>query len=163
MQCVLWIYSFRRHARQTTVTYSCDVEIGLPRSRVIELFDDPDNLLKWQPDLIRFEPLSGTPGRPGATSRLTYRAGKGELEMIETITERDLQDVFSGTYKTKMGVTEIRNRFIDRGNTTRWIVDTEYKASGMMKILSPFLRGVIRKQTQTVVDNFKAFAESQAH
>jgi len=142
------------------VIISCEVDIAVPRARVVELFDDPANVLKWQPDLLRFEHLSGDPGRPGAKSRLVYRAGKGEMEMIETITDRRLPDEFSGIYETKMGVTRVRNRFVDQGTTTRWIVDTEYLASGFMRLLAPLLRGPIRKQTLKIAHAFKAFAES---
>jgi len=28
--------------------YTSEVTINLPRDRVVELFDDPDNLPKWQ-------------------------------------------------------------------------------------------------------------------
>ena len=31
--------------------YSAEIVINLPRSRVIELFDDADNMFKWQPGL----------------------------------------------------------------------------------------------------------------
>jgi len=144
------------------VKHSCDIEIEAPRSRVVALFDDPANLLKWQPDLIRFEPISGTPGHPNAKSRLVYRAGKGEFELIETVTVRNLPDEFSGTYQSKMGVTRIRNRFIDNGPTTRWIVDTEFTGSGIMRILSLVMGGMMRAQTLKVVQAFKAFAESNA-
>jgi len=58
--------------------YSCEVEINVPRSKVIELFDNPGNMPKWQPDLIRFEPISGNPGHPNAKSLFIYRSGKGE-------------------------------------------------------------------------------------
>ena len=141
--------------------HSCDVEIAAPRARVIELFDDPSNLHKWQEDLIRFEHLAGRPGRPGARSRLVYRTGKGEFEMIETVTERKLPDEFSGSYETKLGVTTIRNRFLDHGASTRWIVDTTYTPSGVMKVITLVMRGAIRKQTKKLVHAFKVFVESQ--
>jgi polyketide cyclase/dehydrase/lipid transport protein len=142
------------------VKHSYDIEIKAPRSKVVALFDDPANLLKWQPDLIRFEPISGTPGHPGAQSRLVYRAGKGEFELIETVTLRSLPDEFSGTYESKMGMTRIRNRFIDNGATTRWIVDTEFTGSGIMKLASGLMGGMMRAQTLKVLNAFKAFAEA---
>ena len=82
--------------------------------------------------------------------------------MIETVTVRSLPDEFSGTYESKMGVSRIRNRFLDKGTSTRWIVDTEFAGSGIMKVLSLVMGGVIRKQTLKVVQGFKAFAESHA-
>ncbi|MFQ5507583.1 MAG: SRPBCC family protein [Planctomycetota bacterium] len=50
--------------------YTVEVDIDLPRERVIELFDNADNLYKWQPGLQSFEHLSGEPGQPGASSRM---------------------------------------------------------------------------------------------
>jgi hypothetical protein len=35
--------------------YTSEVTIGLPRERVIELFDSSENLSRWQPDLRRAE------------------------------------------------------------------------------------------------------------
>ena len=69
--------------------YTLSTTINLPRSKVIELFDNPDNMSKWQPELQSFEHISGEPGEPGAKSRLKYKMGKREVEMIETITARN--------------------------------------------------------------------------
>ena len=49
--------------------YTVAIEIDLPRDRVIELFDNPDNLFKWQTGLQSFDHLSGEPGQPGAKSK----------------------------------------------------------------------------------------------
>ena len=81
--------------------YNCEIEIDLPLNRVIELFDSTENLYKWQPGLISFEHLSGEPGQVGAKSKLQYKMGKREIEMIETITERKLPDELSCTYDAK--------------------------------------------------------------
>ena len=45
--------------------YSCELTIDLPRDEVIALFDDPDNLVKWQPGLQSFEHISGEAGAAG--------------------------------------------------------------------------------------------------
>ena len=61
--------------------YSVDIEIDLPRARVVELFDNPDNLKHWQPGLVSFEAISGVPGEPGGRSRLRYQMGKKEIDV----------------------------------------------------------------------------------
>jgi len=80
------------------MNYSTTIDIDLPIDRVIELFDNPDNMKKWQPQLESFEHVSGESGKPGAKSKLKYKMGKREVEMIETITVNNLPDEFSGTY-----------------------------------------------------------------
>ncbi len=141
---------------------SCEIEISAPRSTVVALFDDPASILKWQPDLIRFEPMSGTPGHPDAKSRLVYRAGKGEFELIETVTVRNLPDEFCGAYESKMGVTNIRNTFVDLGSSTRWIMDSDFTGKGIMRLLALLMGGMMRRQTLKMVHAFKNFAESEA-
>ena len=69
---------------------------------MVELFDDPDNMVKWMEGLRSFEHVSGTPGRPGAKSRLIFERDDGEtFEMIETLTRYNLPDEISGTYETE--------------------------------------------------------------
>ena len=141
--------------------YTFEMEIDRPRHKVVELFDNPDNLLKWMPDLIRFEPVSGVPGQAGAKSRLVFRAGAGECEMLETVTARNLPEELSGIYETKMGVSRIANRFVESGGKTRWIADTDFQGSGAMKLLALAMGGAIRAQTEKMMRRFKEFAESQ--
>jgi hypothetical protein len=142
--------------------YTCELTIHKPRERVTELFDSPDNLSKWQPTLQSFEPISGEPGQPGAKSRLVYDENGRKVELIETITTRNLPDEFTGTYDAKGVHNVVINRFYeDRPDKTRWIVETEFKFSGLMSIVSQFMRGSFRKQPLKLMENFKAYAESQ--
>lgn len=144
-----------------SMKYTVETTINLPRQKVIELFDNPDNLKHWMEGLISFEHLSGAPGMVGAKSKLTFQMGKRRMELIETITRRDLPDEFSGTYEAN-GVFNIqRNRFeiIDQ-NSTRYISETEFKFKGFMKILAFLMPGAFKKQSMKYLLDFKKFAES---
>jgi carbon monoxide dehydrogenase subunit G len=142
--------------------YSNEIEINLPVQRVIELFDNPANMSKWQPGLISFEPISGTPGQPGAKSKLKYIMGKREVEMIETITVRNLPREFSGTYESKGVFNDMKNYFTQTANNkTKWVHQCEFKFSGMMKLVGWLMPGAFKKQSQKYLDFFKAFAEKE--
>jgi hypothetical protein len=142
--------------------YTNEAEINLPIDRVIELFDNPDNMKHWQPGLQSFEHISGTPGQPGAKSRLRYKMGKREVEMIETITKRDLPREFSGTYEAKGVLNIISNYFTPLGpGKTKWVTESEFRFSGMMKLLGFLFPGMFKKQSQKFLDDFKKFAESR--
>jgi len=141
--------------------YACEILLARPRPVVIALFDNPENLKHWQPDLVSFEPLSGTPGQPGATSRLLYRMGSKTVELIETVTERNLPDTFAGTY-TSAGIwNHIHNTFTPVGEQTKWTVVTEFRCRGWLWLMSFFLQGMFRKQTRQFLEQFRAFVESQ--
>ena len=142
--------------------YTNEIEINLPIDRVITLFDNPDNMKHWQPGLQSFEHISGTPGQVGAKSRLRYKMGNREIEMIETILKRDLPHSFDGTYEAKGVYNVISNKFIPLGpNKTKWVTETEFKFSGFMKLMGWLMPGAFKKQSQQYLDKFKAFAESQ--
>lgn len=143
--------------------YATEVVINLPLAKVIELFDSEENLFKWQPELLRLEHISGDKGEVGSKSRLAYKMGKREIEMIETITVKNLPDEFSGTYEAKGVWNEVKNYFevIDE-NTTKWYSDCHFKFKGFMKLIAFLMPGSFRKQSQKYMDQFKAFAEGEA-
>jgi hypothetical protein len=141
--------------------YQVEVGLDLPRKRVIDLFDSFENLKKWQPGLKSVEHMNGEVGHPGAKSKLFYDMNGRKIEMIETIIERDLPDVFSGTYDAKGVHNIVENRFIEDGaDKTRWVIDTEFQFSGLMKLMGFFMKGAFPKQTLDNMNNFKTFAES---
>jgi hypothetical protein len=143
--------------------YNVEITINLPRTKVIELFDSTDNLKKWQPGLISFDHVSGTPGEVGAKSKLHYRMGKRDIEMIETITVKNLPDEFSGTYEAKGVWNEVKNFFYEVDEqTTKWVSENEFRCSGFMKIFIFLMPGSFKKETQKYLEQFKVFAEGNS-
>ena len=143
--------------------YQNQIEINQPLKRVIELFDNPENLKYWQPGLESFEHISGTPGQPGTKSRLKYNMGNRKIEMIETITRRNLPDEFSGTYEAKGVYNIISNKFFPLGDyKTKWVAENEFQFSGFMKLMGWLMPGMFKKQSQKFMEDFKKFAENYA-
>ena len=140
--------------------YSNEVLINLPVKKVIELFDSEENLFKWQPELLTFEHLSGEKGEVGAKSKMRYKMGKREVDMVETITAKNLPKEFTATYEAKGVWNEMKNSFDEIGDDkTRWRSDSHFEFSGFMKFMSMFMSGAFKKQSQQSLDRFKSFAE----
>ena len=143
--------------------YTCEININLPLERVIELFDNPDNLKHWQPGLQSFEHISGEPGQPGAKSRVVFQTGKRRIEMIETIIKRNLPEEFTGSYEAPGVYNIVKNRFvaIDE-NSTRYVSDQEFQMKSFpMKIMGFLMPSAFKKQSNKYLQQFKTFAESQ--
>ncbi|MBK9175612.1 MAG: SRPBCC family protein [Flavobacteriales bacterium] len=141
---------------RTTIT------IDLPRERMIQLFDNAATMKEWQPTLISFEPISGTPGQLGAKSRLKYKMGGREIEMVETITKRDLPREFSGTYEAKGVWNEVRNTFEEAGpSKTIWHSDNEFRMRGFMKVIAFLMPSAFKKESAKIQERFKAWAEKR--
>lgn len=141
--------------------YSAEIEINKPVDKVIELFDNPDNMYKWMKGLQSFEHISGTAGRPGAKSRLKFKMGKRDIEMVETILVRNLPDEFTGTYEVKGVYNIVKNKFqkIDE-RKTRYITEQEFQFKGFMKCIAFLMPGAFKKESMKHLVNFKNFAES---
>lgn len=143
--------------------YSNEIIIHRPLTRVIELFDNPENLKQWQPGLESVELVSGVPGQPGAKSRLVYQMGKRTIEMVETVTVRNIPEEFSGSYETKGVFNTVTNRFIELdSHTTKMITESEFTFSSIpMRFFGWLMPGAFKKQSQKYLELFKAYAESE--
>lgn len=142
--------------------YTSEITINQPIDQVIALFDNSDNLAKWQPELVSFEHIHGEPRHLGAESKMKYKMGNREVEMIETITRRNLPEEFAATYQAPGVVNWVSNKFVKMDDdTTKWISENEFKFKGiMMSMMAFFMPGAFKKQSDKFMQQFKTFAES---
>ncbi len=124
-------------------------------------FDNPDNMNRWQQNLESFKLVSGEPGQPGAVSELVYDEKGKKVVMKETITERRQPDFLAGTYESPIGKALIVNHFeaVDQ-DSTRWSAWCNVTFQGLMKVMSLFVGGAIRKRTEADMLRFKLMVET---
>ena len=141
--------------------YTIEVDIDLPREKVVALFDNTENLYKWQKGLVSFKHLSGEPGKVGAKSEMTFDMGNRKMVLTETITYRNLPEEFHGTYDAN-GVHNIQKNYFEivDPNTTKWRSESIFKFKGIQALIFPFMKGMFKKQSRTYLENFKKFAET---
>lgn len=134
----------------------------MPVNKVVEIFDNTDNLPHWQKGLESYNLVSGTKGIPGAKASIVIKQGRMVIELTETLLVNNLPAVSSALYEHKHMVNTMTNRFIATSeNSTRYETEINYTkfigfVPSMMALLMP---GVFKKQVQTTIDRFKAFAE----
>ncbi len=159
------IYVYCSHFTKLTnnnliMEYTLDIEIKLPRNQVIEKFNNEENIKHWQKGFVSMEHLSGIKGKTGAISKLTYKMGKREIEMIETITLFDLPESFHLTFDAKNVYNIQENYFEELSNgNTKWVSKNEFKFNGFMKLMGFLMPGAFKKQSCAYMEDFKAFAE----
>jgi len=139
--------------------YTTEIEIYLPREKVIDLFGNADNLIKWMPGLKKVELLKGEANKPGAESKMFFDLNGRKIEMLETILENNLPDDIKLTYTSKGVDNIVTSRFVDEGQFTKWELESEFRFSGFMKLLGFFMRSSFPKQTLKNMYHFKKFAE----
>ena len=124
-------------------------------------FDNPANMSRWQQNLVSFKHISGELGQPGAVSELKYDEKGKEMVLQETITERREPVFLAGVYDSPTGKTLIVNHFeaVDE-NATRWTSWCNFTFTGLMKFMSLFVSGMIRKRTEADMQRFKLMVET---
>ncbi|MCZ2807563.1 SRPBCC family protein [Modestobacter sp. VKM Ac-2983] len=147
------------------------IEIALPREGVAQLLSDPAHFPKWLRGLVLHEPLSGTHGQLGTTSRVVMQSGQREIELTETITRRepaDLRGIPEGIvvhfHREIVGAgmrSVVRDRLTEADpETTLWESESEYRFSGLlMRLVGLLMPSSFRKQSQQHMQDFKEFAE----
>jgi len=152
------------------VKYTVSIEIARPLEQVAQMLADPTLLPNWLRGLVVHEPLNGMHGQVGTESRVVLQTGHQKMEAIETITRREpmnLQTIpkdsvvqFDREIVAKGMWSAARERLTEAGpETTHWASENEYRFSGHMRMVMPFMRGAFRKQSQQHMQDFKAFAE----
>ena len=140
-----------------------EAKIKASRDLVWAIFDNPDNLSRWQPTLESFTHLAGDPGQPGAVSELVYNENGKKVTMTETVTERRKPHFMAGTYDNDRATSLIVNHFeeID-ANTTRFISYSNMNFKGIMTLLSLFVARSIRARVEADLSRFKLLVETEA-
>src|SRR5512139_1348260 len=93
--------------------FASEIIINRPRDQVLELIMAPGNFSRWQPGVKSFQLLSGQQGQVGARARVVIEAYGVKLDMIETIVERRLPDVYALKYDGKGVKNMVENRFYE--------------------------------------------------
>jgi hypothetical protein len=143
-------------------TVETAVEIAQPPEVITEAFLDPDNAVYWTKDLERFEVISREPGLVGSVAHLHYIQNDKRYILEDVMKEYIPNEYFKSEVtggglraqvetwlREKNGNTEVMIKWSGSGNTL------------MMRILLPFLRGVMRRQMRSELECFKSLVEDR--
>lgn len=141
--------------------YTESITLNQPRSQVVECFDDPVQQPSWQPDLIDMEPVDGIPGQQGSKMQLVYRMGQREVELLQTVTLRNLPHEFAEQFENPYLWILIHHRFSDlEGQRTLWHLDCEVSLRGQQRWLGWLSLGLFRRQTRIYLRRFNRLLKS---
>ena len=133
--------------------YTLAIEIALPRQQVLHLLEDPSHRPKWLRGLVPHEPQVGEDGQVGTVSKIVFRSGKKDMELTETITRREPQNLqnlspdrvvhFEREIEANGMWSAAREQLSESGqNSTLWVNENEFRFSGVMRCLAPLMRPI---------------------
>ncbi len=118
------------------------ITVDKPLQKTWDYSNNPENLSKWLNDFLRYEQVTGdvTAPKVGDKSNHTYKEGKSEFTMEETITVYDPPNRIELFMTSKYFDMEIVNTFeeVEPGKT-RLLASADFVRVGwMMKIIFLF-------------------------
>ena len=141
--------------------YEVSATINKPLQEVVEKYDSLEGLKHWQPGFLGMEPLEGELGAEGSKAKLKFEMRGKEMEMIETVKEKDLPRVMTLEFEVPGMWNSVATYFEDAGEG-KTLLRTENDFRGqsfMMKVFVKLMPGMFKKQSQKYLDYFKAYVE----
>jgi hypothetical protein len=143
--------------------YTLQLEIEVPRPKLVGLFIDPEHWFNWQENLVSYDVLTGDNRETGAKTRILNRFGKKTIEIFEIVESNRLPDEFICTYEAKGAWNRVIHRFTESTpDRTLWQFDSEFRCGGILKLLSTLMPGMFRRASNKELHAFKDFAEKNA-
>ncbi len=121
-----------------------EVTVDKPLQQVWDYSNNPDNLIHWLNDFVRYEPLTGDRENPkvGDTTNHVYSQGKSEFTMLEEIVAYDAPRHIKLLMTSKLFDMEIVNDFeeIEPGKTRLYAGADFIRVGLLMKVIFFFTR-----------------------
>lgn len=141
--------------------YTCEITVQRPIKDCVEIFSNPDMHKHWQRGLISLEHISGDLGEYGAKTKMIYKFGNKQLELMETITKNGFPHEFHATYLAN-GISNNQENYFNeiKENTTVWVCKNEFiPLNFTMRMMITLMPKGFKTQTMRYMKDFKKYAE----
>ncbi|MDW3219465.1 MAG: SRPBCC family protein [Acidimicrobiales bacterium] len=141
------------------MSFTEDLHIDCPPATAFDVLADVRNELRWNDDVSEAELLTGEPIGRGSTFTTEHAAPLGEIESTITVFDRPDRLEFAATSKRMdLGISFT---LTEDGSGTLVHGTFDPKPRGIMAVLFPLLRPMIRRGMAKQHQNLKALCESE--
>lgn len=146
------------------ISYTTTTTIQQPIKQVYALLLDESKVNLWLKGLQKIETISGTPGEAGFKGKYTFVENNRTVIFHEEITEVDPGQSFSSIMHSDGLIMEGHTKLEDLSGSTRLIVHQNVRGKTFfMKLMMPFLKGMMRKRQAEDFYRFKQLVEDGSH
>jgi hypothetical protein len=138
------------------------VEIKCPVDQVFAFATDIHKLTEWDTAISNIEQTSAGPVGVGTTFKGANNALGRQMPWTSRVTEYEPNKKWGEIISSGATQINLQLYFGPWGEGTQFTQICDMKAGGLLKLLTPFLAGSMRKQTQTSLRNLKDILEGQA-
>lgn len=142
------------------ITYETKTSIEKPLKEVYEAISDPTRVKHWLQGLEKLEPISGTPMQVGFKSKYTFVENGRTAIFHEEMTAVSPYESFTYILESDSLTMEGHTQMGHKNGKTKLTVSNKVKGKTLgMKIMMPFLKGMMRKRQIQDFARFKAMLE----
>ncbi len=142
------------------ISYTTTTEIEKPIDQVYALLSDETKVNLWIKGLVKLETINGIPGQVGFQGKYTFYENNRTVIFYEEITAVEPGRSFSAQMDSDGLTMEGHTLLEDLGGSTRLGVQQKVKGKSLfMKLMLPFLKGMMRKRQEEDFIRFKQLAE----
>ncbi|MGI9622851.1 MAG: SRPBCC family protein [Acidimicrobiales bacterium] len=150
----------RKFGESNHVTITEDIYIDCQPATVFDILSDVRNETAWNDDVSKADLLTGEPVGQGSQFLTVHGRPLGDITSTITTFDRPGRLEFGAT--TKLMDLTVAFTFSESGSGTDVHGTFEPQPKGIMKLLFPLLRPLIRRNMAKQHQNMKAFCEAQA-
>lgn len=142
------------------ISYTTTTEIKASVEQVYALLSDDTKVSLWLKGLVQLERISGSPGQVGFQGKYTFVENNRTVIFYEEITAVEPGRSFSTQMQSNGLTMEGHTTLADLGGSTRLRVQQKVKGKTFfMKLMIPFLKGMMRKRQAEDFRRFKQLVE----
>jgi uncharacterized protein YndB with AHSA1/START domain len=135
------------------------VDIAAPRHRVFAFMTNPDYVTRWQPDVVESTPLTEGGMQRGARWRVTVQEYGRRFDVETSVVDMALDQRLVFETRAPTANVQVDYRFFDHGPNTRVELIATLKPRGIMRIVFPFAKGMIRRKVASRLDLLREVIE----
>ena len=140
--------------------YRTEVLINKSIDVVVAEMRNKESAFKWMNGLESFDLIEGQMEEPGSKYKMVFMNKGKKQEMIETITVFDPPKNITTTYEMGSVFNICENQFVESGEQTKYIMDTEFQFGCPWKLFTWAIKGIFKKETLKGMEDFKAYVET---
>jgi len=121
---------------------------------------NPDRVKQWQPDVVESIPLTKGSVQQGTRWRVTVEEFGRRFDVDTSVVECVLNTRLVFETCAPTADVQVDYRFFEHGPNTRVELATTLKPRGVMRVVFPFVKGMIRRKVASRLDLLREVIEA---